>query len=403
MSQRDYIEKDYYGTLGVSKSATQDEISKAYRKLARKYHPDANPDDPNAETRFKEISEANAVLSDPEKRKEYDQVRQMVDAGGFAGFRQGARGGPGGYTRTYRAGDAGGFDLGDLFGDLFGERRGGGGRPGGGPRRGQDVETDLTLSFEDALAGVTTTLRVSGRSPCGTCAGSGARPGTSPVPCPTCGGVGTVAHDQGLFSFSEPCRACGGTGRQIPEPCPTCHGSGAVDRPREIRARIPAGVKDGARIRLKGKGEPGAGGAPAGDLFVNVHVEAHPLFGRRGEHVTLTVPITFSEAALGSKVRVPTSDGDWVTLRIPAGTESGRTFRVRGRGAPKPSGGRADLLVTVDIAVPRKLSRQQRKLLEEYAETEDGQVREHLERLAGTSARAGARAGARASDGDEEQ
>ena len=210
--------------------------------------------------------------------------------------------------------------------------------------------------------------------------GNGARPGTTPVRCPTCEGRGQILSDQGLFSFAEPCYACGGSGRQIPDPCPACGGSGAENRTREVRARIPAGVKDGARIRLKGKGEAGANGAPPGDLFVRVHVEPHPLFGRRGDNLTLRVPITFTEATLGTRLKVPTLDGEPVTLKIPAGTEGGKTFRVRGRGAPAGRGGRGDLLVTVDVAVPRKLTRTQKKVLEEFAATEDADsLRAHLD------------------------
>jgi molecular chaperone DnaJ len=383
VSQRDYIEKDYYKVLGVDKDATAEEISKAYRKLARELHPDARPDDPTAEERFKEVSEAYGVLSNAEKRKEYDRIRELVGSGAFTGF-----GGPGGGFGRPGGGGFGGaeFNIEDLLGDLFG---GGGGDPfsgarrgrtGTGPRRGRDVETDLTLSFEDAMAGVTTTLRVGGRAPCSTCGGTGAKPGTSPITCPTCEGRGQVLSDQGLFSFAEPCYACGGSGRQIPDPCPTCGGSGAEHRTRQVRARIPAGVKDGARIRLKGKGEAGARGGPAGDLFVRVHVEPHPLFGRRGDHLTLRVPITFAEAALGTKLKVPTLDGEPVTLKIPAGTESGKTFRVKGRGAPMARGGRGDLLVTVDVTVPRKLTRTQKKVLEDFAATEDADsLRAHLD------------------------
>lgn len=357
MAQRDYFEKDYYAVLGVSKDASSGDISKAYRRLARENHPDAKPDDAAAETRFKEISEAYAVLSSAEKRKEYDDVRAMVGSGSFRGFPGGDPGGFGGA----------GFDLGDLFGQVF--RNGGGGATGStggrgrterrGPRRGRDVETTLTLSFADAMAGVTTTLRVSGQAPCHTCNGSGAAPGTSPITCPACNGSGVVASNQGLFSFSEPCSACGGSGRQIPTPCPTCRGSGAEIRPRDIRARIPAGVRDGARIRLSGRGEAGSYGGPSGDLFVTVQVQPHPLFGRRGDHLTLTVPITFAEAALGAQITVPTLD-EPVTLRVPPGTESGRTFRVKGKGV---KGG--DLRVTVDVAVPAALTDEQRHLVEQ--------------------------------------
>ena len=392
MSQRDYFEKDYYATLGVSKDASAGDISKAYRRIARENHPDAKPGDAAAEARFKEASEAYAVLSNTDKRAEYDKVRQLVGSGAFGaggpggpggfgggGFGGGGFGGPGGAGGTT-------FDLGDLLGDVFGQPGGGPGgggtrrRSGDARRRGRDVETDLTLSFEDAMAGVTTTLRVAGRARCTTCGGSGARPGTNPVTCTVCGGAGSVSNNQGLFSFSEPCAACGGRGYQIPDPCPTCSGTGSEVRPRTIRTRIPAGVKDGARIRLAGKGEASAAGGPSGDLFVNVHVEPHQAFGRRGDDLTLRVPITFAEAALGARITVPTLDGT-VTLKVPAGTESGKTFRVRGRGAPKAGGRNGDLLVTVDVAVPTKLTRTQRKLLEDFAATDHSDVRAHLDAL----------------------
>ena len=377
MSQRDYVEKDYYRALGVDEKAEQAEIAKAYRRLARELHPDANPDDPEAETRFKEVSEAYAVLSNPEKRAEYDKVRQLVGSGAFAGGFPG-----GGFPPPGAGGQA--FDLSDLLGGLFGQAQPQSGSPFGRQRtrpdaRGRDLETDLTLSFEDAMAGVTTTLRINGNAVCTTCGGSGARPGTSPQVCQVCRGTGAIARDQGMFSFSEPCDNCGGSGRVIPDPCTTCGGTGVERRAREIRARIPAGVKDGARIRLKGKGEPGPLGAAPGDLFVKVHVTPHEIFDRRGDDLLLRVPVTFAEAALGTRVTVPTLDGT-VTLKVPAGTESGRTLRVRGRGVPTRKGGHGDLLVTVDVAVPRKLTRTQRKMLEDFAATDDGDVRAHLDR-----------------------
>ena len=382
MSQRDYVEKDYYRALGVDEKAEQADIAKAYRRLARELHPDANPNDPDAETRFKEVSEAYSVLSNPEKRAEYDKVRQLVGSGAFAGgFPGGGFPPPGGGGQP--------FDLSDLLGGLFGQAQPQGGSPFGRQRtrpdaRGRDLETDLTLSFEDAMAGVTTTLRINGNAACTTCGGSGARPGTSPQVCQVCRGTGAIARDQGMFSFSEPCDNCGGSGRVIPDPCPTCGGTGVERRAREIRARIPAGVKDGARIRLKGKGEPGPLGGAPGDLFVKVHVTPHEIFDRRGDDLLLRAPVTFAEAALGTRVTVPTLDGT-VTLKVPAGTESGRTLRVRGRGVPTRTGGHGDLLVTVDVAVPRKLTRTQRKMLEEFAATDDGDVRAHLDRYMAAS------------------
>lgn len=381
MPQRDYFEKDYYAVLGVPKDASAADLSKAYRRLARENHPDAKPGDAAAEARFKEVSEAHAVLSNTERRAEYDRVRDMVGSGG------GFRGFPGA--------DGPNVDLGDLLGQVFGTDPRGGPGTGGGmggfgtrvrrggaglrARRGRDVETTLTLSFSDALAGVTTTLRVSGRAPCSTCGGSGAKPGTSPVTCTVCAGAGVVASNQGLFSFSEPCTTCGGSGRIIPDKCPACRGSGSEIRPRDIRTRIPAGVRDGARIRLAGKGEAGDPGGEPGDLLVTVKVERHPVFERHGDHLALRVPITFAEAAQGARITVPTLDGDPVTLKVPGGTESGQTLRVRGRGVRVGGGAPAgDLLVTVEIAVPRKLTRAQRKALQAFVDLDDTDVRAGL-------------------------
>jgi molecular chaperone DnaJ len=388
VSQRDYFEKDYYAVLGVAKDASQAEIAKAYRKLARDLHPDARPDDAEAESRFKEVGEAYGVLSNPEKRKEYDQVRDMVGAGGF--------GAPGGGFGGFGGGGGQTINMEDLLGGLFGNGTGAGragpftsGRRGQAARRGRDIETDLRLSFEDALAGVTTTLRVAGRAACSVCNGSGARPGTAPVTCPTCSGAGVISNNQGLFGFSEPCTTCGGSGRKVTDPCTNCRGSGVETRTRDVRTRIPAGVRNGARIRLKGKGEAGSYGGPAGDLYVNVHVEPHELFGQRGDNLTLRLPITIGEAALGTKITLPTID-DPVTLKIPAGTENGKTLRVKGKGAPRANGGRGDLLVTVEVAVPRKLTRTQRKMLEEFAATDDpSALRSHLERAVANAGQEG--------------
>jgi molecular chaperone DnaJ len=375
--QREWLEKDYYDVLGVSKDASQDEIKKAYRKLARENHPDANPDDRSAEQRFKDVGEAYAVLSDTTKRSEYDELRRL-GAAGFAGAGAGGRGFPGG---------GGGFseaDLGDLFGQIFGQGAGGasagfGAGPGARPRRktrGKDLRADVHLTFEDALAGVRTTLRVTGDGACDTCGGSGAAPGTTPRRCTTCAGRGQVTVDQGPFSFAQPCDVCGGRGQTIDTPCTTCSGEGRVVKPRQLTVKIPAGVRDGAVIRAAGRGGPGANGGPAGDVLVTVHVEPHPRFGRKGDDVTLDAPITYAEAALGTKLAVPTPRGGKRTIKVPSGTTSGRTFRIRGEGAPKKKGGTGDLLVTTRLQVPSNLSKAQKKLIEELAEHDDTAARD---------------------------
>jgi molecular chaperone DnaJ len=375
MSARDYVEKDYYAALGVPKDATAADIKKAYRKLARDLHPDKNPDNKAAEDKFKAVSEAYDVLSDDTKRKEYDEARSLFGAGGFRGA--GGPQGPGAHT----------FDLGDLFGgqqggglgDVFGGLFGQGGRrsTGRGPRRGADLETEVTIGFEDAVRGATVPLRLSTPGSCETCGGSGAAPGTAPTVCPVCNGAGVTSRNQGGFAFAEPCRNCRGSGRVIETPCPTCHGTGASTKERTLTVRIPAGVKDGQKIRLAGRGAPGERGGPAGDLLVGVHVTPHPLFGRKGDHLTITVPVTYPEAALGANITVPTLDAP-VTLKIPAGTSSGRTFRVRGRGVPKKNGAPGDLLVTVEVAVPAKLNDEAREALEKYAAAAEHDPREHL-------------------------
>jgi molecular chaperone DnaJ len=379
MSTRDFIEKDYYAALGVPKDAGAAAIKKAYRQLARDLHPDKNPGNADAEARFKEVSEAYDVLSDPKRRGEYDEARRLFGGGGRpGGFPGGFPGGGGGqpfdvsdlFGAAGSAGGRGAGGLGDLLGGLFGGAAGGGARArsqaASGPARGQDVETEATLSFEEAALGVTVPLRMQSPGTCPTCAGSGARPGTSPHTCPVCQGAGVTSRSQGAFAFSEPCRNCRGTGSVVDDPCPTCSGSGVTTQTRTITVRIPAGVKDGQRIRLAGKGAPGRRGGPAGDLFVVVHVSEHTLFGRKGEDLTLTVPITFAEASLGTTVTVPTLNGN-VSLKVPAGTASGRTLRVRGRGVPG-RGKAGDLLVTLEVAVPVKLTPAQRKVIETLAE-----------------------------------
>jgi molecular chaperone DnaJ len=370
--QREWFEKDYYKTLGVSSTATPKEITSAYRKLAKKHHPDANP---GHEDEFKEISAAYDVLNHADTRKEYDEVRTMgpMAGGGGGGFPGGFGGGGG---TTYRAEDLG--DLGDLFGGLFnrgGNRRGG---RGTGPQRGNDVETELHLSFDDAVNGVTTAVHLTTDVRCHTCRGSGSAPGTHPVTCPRCGGTGSLQDNQGLFSLSQICPQCQGRGTVVTTPCPTCHGAGVEQRDRQVKVRIPAGVADGQRIRVKGKGAAGREGGPAGDLYVVVRVGAHPVLGRRGKNLTLTVPVSFPELVLGTSLTVPTL-ADPVTLRVPPGTPTGRTFRVKGRGVP--AGKRAaagDLLVTVEAAVPEELTDAQRTAVEALAAALDPPPRDFL-------------------------
>jgi molecular chaperone DnaJ len=382
--QREWFEKDYYAVLGVSESATAKEITKAYRKLARENHPDTHPNDTAAEDRFKDVSAAYDVLGDEEKRKEYDEVRRLGPQGGFGpgGFGGAGFGGPGGGTFNFNVGADG---LGDILGGLFGrQRRGHGASTAGGPRRGDDLETTVTLEFADAARGITTTLHLTTDAQCSTCGGSGARPGTSPRLCSNCGGRGVVDENQGPFSFSTPCRVCGGAGVVIDDPCPTCRGTGTERRPREVQARIPAGVADGQRIRLKGRGGPGRSGGPAGDLFVVCHVRPHPLFGRDGNNLTVHVPVTFSEAALGGQIDVPTLDGASVVLRLKPGTASGSRHRVKGRGiaTAKQTG---DLIVTVDVDVPRSLSDEQRQAIEALAAATTVSPRSSLAARAGAS------------------
>jgi molecular chaperone DnaJ len=374
--QREWFEKDYYKVLGVPQSATDTEIRRAYRKLAKENHPDANP---GKEERFKEISAAYDVLSEPAKRKEYDEIRRLGPMAG-AGFPGGAggAGGAGGSPFTNIRTD----NLGDLFGDILGRFGAGGaagtrGRPGTAPgQRGDDVEAELHLSFLDALNGVTTTVNVTTEATCTTCHGSGAAPGTSPVVCSRCGGRGVTSENQGLFSFSRACPQCAGRGMTVESPCPTCRGTGIENRPRQVKVRIPAGVDDGQRIRVKGRGVPGRGGGPAGDLWVTVRVAPHTMFGRKGRNLTLNVPITFAEAALGAEITVPTLDGT-VVLRVPPGTKSGRTFRVKGRGVADEKGA-GDLLVTVEVAVPTKLSTAEREAIEALATASTDSPRTHL-------------------------
>jgi molecular chaperone DnaJ len=371
VSSKDFLEKDYYKVLGVPKTSTQDEIKKSYRKLARKYHPDANKGDADSEERFKEISEAYDILSDEKRRKEYDEARSLFGASragggqGGVGFDLGDLFGTGTGTGT---GTGAGERIGDLFGGLFGRTR----QTTQRPRRGADIESEVTLTFGESLDGITVPLRLTSEEACPTCRGTGAKAGTVPRVCPRCEGTGQESRNAGGFAFSEPCRECHGRGLVVDDPCVTCHGSGRAASTRTIQARIPAGVADGKRIRLKAKGAPGEQGGPAGDLYVLVHVKPHKVFGRSGDNLTITVPVTFPEAALGAKIRVPVHRGQPVTLRIPAGTPNGRVLRVAGRGATRRDGTKADLLVTVNVVVPQKMDDTTRDALEKLRATENG-------------------------------
>jgi molecular chaperone DnaJ len=357
MSQADWANKDFYKVLGVAKDADQAAVKKAYRKLARENHPDSKPGDKAAEERFKEVAEAYDVLGDTEKRKQYDEMRSMFAGAGFpgGGFPGGFPGGFGGGRTT--TGDMGGFDISDLLGGLFGGGAAGGRTRAPRPSRGADVEAEVTLPFTDAVNGTTVSLRLQSDAPCPTCSGTGGKPGTRPHVCPTCDGAGMVVRSVGgAFSMNETCPECHGRQLVYDELCPTCHGSGRGLSSRTVSARIPAGVKDGQKIRLRGKGAAGEHGGPAGDLIVKVHVTRHKLFGRKGDNLTIDVPVSFDEAALGAEIKVPTLDGSPVTLRVAPGTPNGRVLRVRGRGATRKDGSRGDLLVTIDVQVPPTLA-----------------------------------------------
>jgi molecular chaperone DnaJ len=364
---------DFYEVLGVSKKAAPDEIKKAYRKLARDYHPDRNPDDPKAEERFKEVQEAYDTLSDPEKRKQYD-------AGGmFAGFGRGGRpGGAGGFTS----------DIGDIFSTIFG--RGGG--AGQESIRGRDLETEVRLSFDQAMRGTEVAVTVPKQATCATCGGSGAKPGTSPIVCPRCGGRGIDSESQGFFSISQPCPRCGGRGEVIESPCETCGGAGRTLQRKRYRVKVPAGVRDGSRIRVAGKGEDGPLGGPPGDLYVVTRVEPSPVFSQRSDgNLEVAVPITFTEAIQGATIEVPTLSGT-KRIRVPAGTQHGTVQRLRGEGPPRTGGrGRGDIYYRLEIEVPSDLSQDQRRALESFAEAmNDHDPRERLLRQASaTSAKVG--------------
>jgi molecular chaperone DnaJ len=346
-----------YDTLGVSKTASQDEIKKAYRKLAREYHPDKNPGDKAAEERFKEIQTAYDVLADEDKRKQYDRFGSTNGRGPA---------GPAGANVNF---DFGGFDVGDL-GDLLGGIFGGGMRGGGTrarrqPVRGADVEVQVQLSFEDSLRGSEVKVPVELTTACRECGGTGAQPGTAPVICPECNGRGVKAESQGLFALSQPCPRCRGNGTVIEKPCDRCHGSGRERRMKTYTVKIKPGVKDGTKIRLKGKGEAGENGGPAGDLVVVTRVAASATYERRGDDLVVQVPVSFPTAALGGKVDVPTPEGT-VSLKVPAGSEDGKLLRIKGRGAPRLSGsGKGDVLARLRIEVPKRVNKREREILEE--------------------------------------
>jgi molecular chaperone DnaJ len=372
---------DYYKTLGVDKKATAEEIKKAYRKLARRYHPDRNPDDKEAEARFKEISQAHDVLGDPEKRKQYD-----TGAGPFA-TGAGPSGGFGGFGNF----DFDASSMGDILSNLFGGGGGAGG-PGSGrsqrqrqrAERGADLEAQVSISFDQAVAGAQVPLQVPMRTICNTCRGTGAKPGTTPSVCPRCEGRGIETQGQGMFSISQPCSRCGGSGTVIEDPCPTCHGSGAVRTVKRLRVNIPAGVRDGSRIRLAGKGEPGRHGGPPGDLYLIVHVSPSPVFTRKGEHFEVEVPLSIPEALRGAEVEVPTLDGT-KTLRVAPGTKHGTVQRLRGEGPPKPGsskGGsapaRGDIRYRFVIDVPQELDEEQQAAVDALSKVMNGDPRARL-------------------------
>ena len=356
--------KDPYKTLGVDRKASAEDIKKAYRKLARRYHPDKNPGDSSAEERFKEVQEAYSVLSDPEKRRAYDEGGGLFGSGFGGGFDPGSfRGGFGGF--------------GDILSDLFGgAQRGPAGRPQ--PERGRDLETEVHISFEQAMRGAEVPVTVALAAPCPTCRGTGAKPGTTPSVCPRCQGRGIESQGQGLFSISQPCPACGGTGTRIDDPCTACGGRGQTRQVKRYRAKVPAGVREGSRVRLAGKGEPGRRGGPPGDLYVVTRVAESPIFRRKGDHLEVDVPITIVEAIRGATVEVPTLSGS-KRIRVPAGTQHGAVQRLRGEGPPRLGGsGRGDIHYRFVIDVPRSLNKEQRAAVEDLAQVLDGNPRERL-------------------------
>jgi molecular chaperone DnaJ len=342
--------RDYYEVLGVDRSADEREIKKAYRRVAMKYHPDRNPDDPDADEKFKEATEAYDVLTSAEKREAYDRFGHAAVDGQMGG-------GAGGFS---------GGSFSDIFGDVFGDIFGGGGRSRGGPQSGADLRYTLDISLEDAVRGTTAEIRVPTLVSCSSCHGSGARKGSSPTTCGTCGGVGQVRMQQGFFQVQQTCPTCRGRGSTIADPCTSCRGQGRVEKTKKLSVKVPPGVDTGDRIRLAGEGEAGTSGGPAGDLYVQVSVRQHPIFERDGKHLYCEVPITFVDAALGGELEVPTLDGR-VKLKIPPETQTGKLFRLRGKGVqPVRGGGTGDLLCRAVVETPVNLSKKQKDLLREF-------------------------------------
>ncbi len=358
--------KDFYKILGVAENASNEEIKKAYRKLAKQYHPDANPNDPAAAERFKEISEAYSVLSDSKRRSQYDQMRKF---GGLGGFRpSGGASSGGGFTETFTFEDLGGLGgLGDLFGSIFdfGRRRGAAGRSSA-PQRGRDVEYAVEVPFKTAVRGGKISITVPLTDSCPTCGGNGAAPGTTPTTCPECKGTGMVTFGQGGFAVTRPCPACYGRGTIATTPCPTCEGQGQVRTQRQLQVNVPPGVDTGSKLRLSGQGETGTAGGPRGDLLITFRVKPDRFFTREGLDLVCTVPINIVQATLGSKVRVRTVDDKHVVLKIPPGTQPGARFRIRGQGVRK-DGRTGDQIVRVEVRVPQKLDPEEESLLKEFA------------------------------------
>jgi molecular chaperone DnaJ len=359
---KEWFEKDFYKILEIDQNATDKEIARAYRKLAKKYHPDVNSGN---EAKFKDISLAYEVLSDPNKRKEYDEIRNLTKTAGFRTNYSNTRGSP------FRI-----DDISDLFGSIF-KNVDFGGFKGVNQRRGKDLQAEVTIGFEDSIKGVTVNVPVMVEKICPTCAGSGAAPGSKPVVCDRCNGSGFVQDNKGLFSLASTCRSCGGKGVKILQPCPTCSGTGVVKSSVPIKVKLPKGVKDGQTVKIKGKGEAGINGGPSGDLYVKVHVTSHRLFTRQGNDLSIKIPITYSEAVLGTTISVPSIYGGHVRIKIPPLTPNGKTFRVKGMGVDAGSY-KGDLLITVEVTVPNNLTDEEKKAVENLAKVSKYSPREYL-------------------------